>query len=98
MRFGTTTFAHTLEWLSREYSLEQLLARIHAEGIGPGLEIIGFQMIRNFPHVTDELVRELRDLMDKYDLSPTCLDANVDVAIRRDRHRTMRCRGVARNR
>jgi sugar phosphate isomerase/epimerase len=85
MKFGTTLFSHTLEWLSRDYTLEQMLARIHAEGIGPGLEIIGFQTIRNFPHVNDAFARELRDLMDKYELVPTCLDANIDVALRRDR-------------
>lgn len=88
MKFGTTLFSHTLEWLSREYTLEQLLARIHAGGIGPGLEIIGFQTIRNFPHVSDAFARELRDLMDKYELIPTCLGANIDVAIRRDRYLT----------
>lgn len=88
MKFGTTLFSHTLEWLSRQYTLEQLLARIHAYAIGPGLEIIGFQTIRNFPNVSDEFVIELRDLMDKYELTPTCLGANIDVAIRRDRFLT----------
>jgi sugar phosphate isomerase/epimerase len=88
MKIGTTLFSHTLEWLSRQYTLEQLLARIHAEGIGPGVEIIGFQTIRNFPHVSDEFARELRDLMDQYELVPTCLGANLDVAIRRDRFLT----------
>ncbi len=89
MKFGTTLFSHTLEWLSRRYSLEQLLANIHAEGIGPGLEIIGFQTIRNFPHISDEFARDLRDLMDEYELVPTCLGANIDVAIRRDRFLTI---------
>jgi sugar phosphate isomerase/epimerase len=89
MKFGTTLFSHTLEWLSRQYTLEQLLARIQAEEIGPGVEIIGFQTIRNFPHVSDAFARELRDLMDKYELVPTCLDANIDVALRRDRHLTV---------
>ena len=88
MKFGTTIFSHTLEWLSRQYTLEQLLAQIKAHGIGPGLEIIGFQSIRNFPHITDEFAKELRDLMDKYELVPTCLGANIDVAIRRDRFLT----------
>lgn len=89
MKFGTTLFSHTLEWLSRQYTLEQLLARIHAEGIGPGVEIIGFQTIRNFPNISDEFARELRDLLDKYELVPTCLGANIDVAIRRDRFLTI---------
>lgn len=89
MKFGTTLFSHTLEWLSRECTLEQMLARIHAEGIGPGVEIIGFQTIRDFPHISDEFARELRDLLDKYELTPTCLGANIDVAIRRDRFLTI---------
>lgn len=88
MKFGTTLFSHTLEWLSREYTLEQMLARIHVEGIGPGVEIIGFQTIRNFPLISDESARELRDLMDRYELTPTCLGANIDVALRRDRYLT----------
>jgi sugar phosphate isomerase/epimerase len=89
MKFGTTLFSHTLEWLSRQYTLEQLLARIQAEEIGPGVEIIGFQTIRHFPHINDEFARELRDLLDKYELTPTCLGANIDVAIRRDRDLTI---------
>lgn len=84
MKFGTTLFSHMLEWLSPRYSLEQLVACIKAEGIGPGLEIIGFQTIRNFPNVSDDFVHELRDLMDKHELVPTCLGANIDVAMHRD--------------
>lgn len=88
MKYGTTLFSHTLEWLSGEHTLEQLLARVQAEGIGPGVEIVGFQTIRDFPRVSDGFARELRDLMDKYELTPTCLGANIDVAIRRDRFLT----------
>lgn len=39
--------------------------------------------------VSDEFARELRDLLDKYELVPTCLGANIDVAIRRDRFLTI---------
>jgi sugar phosphate isomerase/epimerase len=88
MKFGTTLFSHTLEWLSRRYTLAELLAEVRAQGIGPGLEIIGFQTIRDFPHVSDAFARELRDLMDRFELAPTCLGANIDVAIRRDRFLT----------
>ncbi|MFN0111619.1 MAG: sugar phosphate isomerase/epimerase family protein [Blastocatellia bacterium] len=88
MKFGTTLFSHTLEWLSGGFTLDEMLSRIHAYAIGPGLEIIGFQTIRHFPHISDEFARELRELMDRYELVPTCLGANIDVALRRDRYLT----------
>jgi sugar phosphate isomerase/epimerase len=85
MKLGTTLFSLTLEWLSRRYTLDDLLGAVQRHGIGPGLEVVGFQSIRGFPHISDEAAREWRDRFDKYELAPTCLGANVDLAIRRDR-------------
>jgi hypothetical protein len=88
MKLGITLFSLTLEWLSGKYSLRQLLAEVHRWGLGPGLEIVGFQSIRHFPSISHEQVIEFRDLLDTYEFMPTCLGANVDLAIRRDRKLT----------
>src|SRR5205814_7476535 len=52
---------------------------------GPGLEIVGFQSIRDFPRVGEDFVREFRDLLDETGLVPTALGANADAGLRRDR-------------
>jgi sugar phosphate isomerase/epimerase len=84
LKTGTTLFSLTLEWLSGKYSLEQMIAEVSKCKLGPGLEIVGFQSIRNFPVISDEFALEFRNLLDKYELQPSCLGANADIAIRRD--------------
>lgn len=88
MKLGITLFSLTLEWLSGRYSIAEILAEVRRRGLGPGVEIIGFQSIRGFPSASKELARELRDALEANELIPSCLDANVDVARRPDRKLT----------
>src|SRR5215211_255715 len=53
-RLSTTLFALTNEWLSRQYTFEGLVDRAAELGLGPALELIGFQSIRGFPAVDAE--------------------------------------------
>lgn len=82
---GVTLYSFTNEWLQRKYDLESLVARVAELGLGPAVEVVGFQSIRSFPDVTPEFVRSFRDLMDRYELKPSCLGANLDIGIRIDR-------------
>lgn len=83
IRFGTTLYALTNEFLSRRFSFEQLLEQTAARGIGPGLEIVGFQSIRGFPQVSDEFADRFKFLTEQYRLTPTSLAINADQEIRR---------------
>lgn len=83
MMLGSTLFSFTNAFHSRRYSFEQLIAKVAELGIGPGLEVIGFQSIRGFPAVTEEFADRFRMLVDKYKLKPTSLAINADTMIRR---------------
>src|ERR1700734_2592972 len=83
LKFGTTLYALTNEFLSRRFSFEQLLEQTAARGLGPGLEIVGFQSIRGFPVVTDEFADRFKMLVEKFKLTPTSLAINADQEIRR---------------
>ena len=83
VRLGTTLFSLTNEFHSLQYSFEELIAKVGALGLGPGLEVIGFQSIRGFPEISDEFADRFKGLLAEHNLVPTCLAVNADVAIRR---------------
>lgn len=82
---GVTLYSFTNEWLQRKYDFEALVARVAELGLGPAVEVVGFQSIRSFPDVSSEYVSWFRNLMDKFELIPSCLGANLDIGIRSDR-------------
>ncbi len=83
LRLGTTLFSLTNEFHSLQYTFEELVAKVGALGLGPGLEVIGFQSFRGFPQVSDEFADRFKALLAENNLVPTCLAINADVAIRR---------------
>ncbi len=85
MRFGVTLYSLTSEYKAGKYTLEELLSLAGELGVGPGVELVGFQSIRSFPAVSDQFARRFRRLLDAAGLEPTCLGANVDIGRRRDR-------------
>lgn len=85
IKLGATTFAFTNEWHARQYNLEQLVAKIAERKLGPGLEMIGYQVLRGFPEVSDDFAARFRDLVAGHGLELSCLGLNADVAIRRGR-------------
>jgi sugar phosphate isomerase/epimerase len=89
IKLCTSLFSFALEWNSGKYSLESLIAKVKELNLGPGLEIIGFQSLKGFPFLSGETITGVKRLIEKYGFEPACLDANVDVAIRRDRHLTI---------
>lgn len=80
---GTTLYAFTNEFLSRRFSFEELLSETAKRNIGPHVEIIGFQSFRGFPHISDEQADDVKALMARYQLQPSCLGINADQEIRR---------------
>jgi len=89
IKLSTSLFSFALEWNSGKYSLEQLIAKTKELDLGPGLEIIGFQSLKGFPNIPGDTIAYVNNLVEKYGFERACLDANVDVAIRRDRHLTV---------
>ncbi|GAA2866037.1 hypothetical protein GCM10010472_24240 [Pseudonocardia halophobica] len=84
-RLGTTLYSFTPEFHGLRYSLADLVRLVAERGLGPGLEMVGFQSVRGFPHVDPAFAAEFRDLVDRHGLEPSCLAINVDRAVRRDR-------------
>lgn len=82
---GVTLFSFTNEWQQRLHTLDTMIAKVAELGLGPGIEIVGFQSFRSFPDVPDDEARHFRRLLDKHGLIPTCLGANIDIGRRRDR-------------
>jgi sugar phosphate isomerase/epimerase len=85
---GTTLYSFTSEWVSGQYDLRSLLNVVASRGIGPGVEIVGFQSIRSYPDVTDSFVHDWRSAIDELGLEPSALGSNIDVALRADRFLT----------
>ena len=82
---GVTLFSFTNEWQQQLYTLDTMIAKVAELGLGPGIEVVGFQSFRSYPTVPDDEARHFRNLLDKYGLIPTCLGANIDIGRRRDR-------------
>lgn len=85
IKLCTSLFSFALEWNSGKYSLEQMMAKVKELNLASGIEIIGFQNLKGFPYLSDVNIADVKSLIYKYGFEPVCLDANVDVGIRRDR-------------
>lgn len=85
---GITLFSLTLEMRRPDYTLEGMIRRVAELDLGPGLEVVGFQSIRDWPRVSDRFATEFRSLLDECELTPTAMSMNLDLALRRDRRMT----------
>jgi hypothetical protein len=88
-RTGSTLYAFTNEFLTRTHSFDALLEEIAARGIGPHLEVIGFQSFRGFPMVGEAEAEAFRAKVAELGLKPSCLGINADQEIRRGRISSM---------
>jgi sugar phosphate isomerase/epimerase len=81
LKLGTTLYSMTPAFHGRELTFEQLVRKVAAEGLGPGLEVVGFQSIRGFPVITDEFAGWFKDLIAETGLTLSCLGINADMLI-----------------
>ncbi len=89
LRLGTTLFSFTNEFHARQYSTEQLILKVAELGLGPGLEIVGFQSFRDYPEISDKFAEDLKELLSSCKLEPSCLAINADINIGKDRTLTV---------
>jgi sugar phosphate isomerase/epimerase len=89
LRLGTTLFSFTNEYHSRRYTVEQLIDKVAELDLGPGLEILGFSHIREYPQVSNEFVTMFRKAVERNNLEPSCLSMNCDMMIHRTRPMTV---------
>lgn len=82
---GTTLYSFTNEWQQRLFTLETLVETVAALGLGPAVEVVGFQSFREYPDISDEFAGYFRGLLERHGLFPSCLGGNVDLGQRRDR-------------
>lgn len=82
---GVTLYSMTNEWLAGRFTLPELVDEVGRQGLGPGVEVIGFQSLRGFPHNVDEVeVRALLDAVERNELTLTALASNADIARKAD--------------
>lgn len=84
-KLGTTLYSFTRDFHGRSISFVDAVRRVSELGLGPGLEVVGFQSFRDWPRLSDEQIRSFRSLIDETGLTPSAIGANADAGIRRDR-------------
>ncbi|WP_225206072.1 sugar phosphate isomerase/epimerase family protein [Novosphingobium huizhouense] len=75
---GVSLYSFTNEWLSRQFDLPALLHEVDRRGLGPNIEIIGFQTFKEFPDVSDRFAAEFRELIAAHNLNPVSCAINSD--------------------
>jgi hypothetical protein len=86
---GTTLFSFTDEWRAGGLGLTGLLERVAAHGLGPDVEVVGYQSFRGLPAPYDHEVEAFRSDVRRLGLRPTAFGVYVDRARRPDRWLTL---------
>lgn len=77
-QMGVTLYSFTNEWLTRQFDLPGLMHEVAQRGLGPNIEIIGFQSFKEFPDVSDDFAARFRDLAAETGLNPVSCAINSD--------------------
>ncbi|MEQ1495939.1 MAG: sugar phosphate isomerase/epimerase [Novosphingobium sp.] len=75
---GVTLYSFTNPWLTRQFDLEGLLREVARRGMGPNIEIIGFQSFKEFPDISDAFAEKFKELMTEIGLNPVSCAINSD--------------------
>ena len=74
---GVSLYSFQEEYFHRKMTLGDILAACSKLDIR-GIEIIGDQMIPKYPNISDEFFKTWHGWMDKFELTPVCLDMFLD--------------------
>jgi hypothetical protein len=88
IKLGLTLYSLTSEWAAGHYTIDSLLRTVADQGLGPGVEFNGAQMLRSYPRVDDDFLRVWRSNLDEFGLEPSAYGTNLDMGRRKDRDMT----------
>jgi hypothetical protein len=88
IKLGLTLYSLTSEWAAGHYTIDSLLRTVADQGLGPGVEFNGAQMLRSYPRVDDEFLRIWRSNIEEFGLEPSAFGTNLDMGRRKDRDMT----------
>ncbi|MBS5522633.1 MAG: sugar phosphate isomerase/epimerase [Clostridiales bacterium] len=77
IKFGVSLYSYQDEFFRRSMTLEECIQAVADMG-ADGIEIIPEEMIRNFPHLSDEFLDQWFGWMEKYGTKPVAIDAFND--------------------
>lgn len=80
IQLALTLYSFSSEYINFKLSLEDILRKASEMGY-KGVEILPSQMCPTYPYVTDEWIEELKRLLKKYDLTPVCWSAYMDMGL-----------------
>jgi hypothetical protein len=75
---GVTLYSYQEEYYTHAMTLEDCIAEVASMG-AEGIEVIGEEMVPNYPNPPDAWVQQFKDLLAKYHTKPACLDTFVDI-------------------
>ncbi|HVB33460.1 MAG TPA: TIM barrel protein [Patescibacteria group bacterium] len=75
---GVTLYSFNHEFYTYRYSFEECMELVGTLGAGQGVEIVGPQMIRSFPELSEEFERRFKRAVEKNHLRPTAYGAYAD--------------------
>lgn len=87
IKLGVSLFSFTGEFISNEWSLEDCLRTVSELGV-EGFELVGSQMLRTYPYVTDDYLKYFNNLCAKHNVKILSYGANMDRGMRADRDLT----------
>ncbi len=87
MKLSISLYSFAREYFDRKYTLEQCIAKAAEIGY-QGIEIIGPQMIDNYPNPKEEFYTNWHQWMEKYHVEPVCLDVFNEYMVLKTRKMT----------
>jgi len=84
IRSGVSLYSYQQEYYLRQMNLEDCVRAVSELG-ADGVEILGEQMIPQFPNPSEDFVDRWYGWMEKYKTTPTTYDAFLDTKLHKDR-------------
>ena len=86
---GVSLYSYQQAYFKKELDLEGAV-KAAADAGAPGIELIAEQMpVGRYPNPTDRDIAWWKDLMVKYNTTPTCMDAFMDTRMYKGRYLTL---------
>jgi hypothetical protein len=76
---GVTLYSFNDEFYRYKYSFEDCMQKAGALGPGTGIELVGPQMMRSWPEVSEEFEKTFKRLVEKYELRPIAYGGYEDI-------------------